>query len=90
MWAGGDALMMALGLGVTLAMIARPGSTMIIGARLEAVRRHTLAERLALVGGAGSFSEGADVDEDEGALTAYNQMLARMNGGGSTPPERGR
>ncbi len=80
MWVGGDGLMMLFGLGVTIAMIAHPGSDMIVGQRLEAVRRRTMAEHVARGGATAVPGEDTDVDEDDAMLDAYNQMLARMNG----------
>ncbi len=80
MWAGGDGLMMLLGVGITLAMITHAGSASVIGERLEGVRRRTLAEHVALGGGTMVIADDTDVDEDDVALEAYNQMLARMSG----------
>ena len=80
MWVGGDGLMMLFGVGVTMAMITHTSSTQVIGHRLEAIRRSTLTEHLALAGSAGTIGDDSDIDEDDAMLDAYNQMLARMNG----------
>lgn len=81
MWAAGDGLMMLIGVGVTIALIARPASTNIIGARLEGVRRATLAAQVSRgeVEPA-RFGSEVDVDDDEEMLAAYNRMLGRLNG----------
>lgn len=79
MWVGGDGLMMLFGIGVTIAMISHPRSTLVIGQRLEAIRRRTLARHVALAGGTVTVEDDIDVDEDDTMLVAYNQMLARMN-----------
>lgn len=84
MWVGGDGLMMLFGVAVTIAMITHPRSPMVIGQRLEQIRRRTLAEHVALGGRTVTIPEEVDVDEDEAILEAYNQMLARMSG--SQPP----
>jgi cytochrome c oxidase assembly factor CtaG len=85
MWVGGDGLMMVIGVGLTIALIAHPGSRDIIGARLEGVRRRTLVEQI----GRGETStstpdDEVDVDEDDEMLAAYNRMLGRL----SQPPTR--
>ena len=86
MWVGGDGLMMLFGVGVTIAMITHTGSESVIGLRLEAVRRRTLADRVAMTGAAASVPDDADIDDDDAMLNAYNQMLARMNGEPAQPP----
>ncbi len=79
MWVGGDGLMMLFGIGVTVATITHTGSDLVIGSRLESIRRSTLAQRIIMAGGTAPFADDADVDDDEAALNAYNEMLARMN-----------
>ena len=86
MWVGGDGLMMLFGVGVTIAMITHTGSESVIGLRLEAVRRRTLADRVAMTGSATAVPDDADIDDDDAMLDAYNQMLARMNGEPAQPP----
>jgi putative copper resistance protein D len=46
MWAGGDGLMMLIGLGVVLAMITDRSQDAVLGKRLEGVRRATLTSQL--------------------------------------------
>ncbi len=89
MWVGGDGMMMLFGVAVGIAMITHPASNMLVGQRLESIRRRTLAQQIAMGGGPSAFEEDTDVDEDDAMLAAYNQMLDRMHGGGSasTPPE---
>jgi putative membrane protein len=86
MWAGGDGLMMLFGLGLTVAMIARPTSPNLLGERLESVRRSTLAAQVSRGAGgdATSFDDGADVDGDDDMLAAYNRMLDRLNQPGTS------
>jgi putative copper resistance protein D len=80
MWAGGDGLMMTIGVGLTVAVIARPRSTNLLGQRLESVRRTTLAAQVSRgTGDATSFDAGTDVDDDDAMLAAYNRMLGRLN-----------
>ena len=86
MWAGGDGLMMLIGVGLTVALIARPSSTNIVGARLEAVRRGQLVEQLSRGGGNNPvIDDTTDVDQDDAVLDAYNRMLARLKDPGSDP-----
>ena len=85
MWVGGDGLMMVIGVGLTIALIANPGSRDIIGARLEGVRRRTLVEQMGRGETSGSTpGDEVDVDEDDEMLAAYNRMLGRL----SQPPTR--
>jgi putative copper resistance protein D len=86
MWAGGDGLMMTIGVGLTVAVIARPRSTNLLGQRLESVRRTTLAAQVSRgTGDATSFDAGTDVDDDDAMLAAYNRMLGRLNEPGPQP-----
>lgn len=87
MWAGGDGLMMLFAVGVTLAMISHPESELVIGRRLESIRRSTLTHRVELGGGRVPTTKDTDVDHDDGLLDAYNQMLARLNSHPDAPPE---
>jgi putative copper resistance protein D len=86
MWAGGDGLMMLFGVAVGIAMITHPGSKLLVGARLESIRRRTLAQQIAMGGGALAIADDDDVDEDDAVLAAYNQMLGRMNDPPAAPP----
>ena len=71
MWAAGDGLMMALAVGVMLAVVtSAERRTKMTGAWLDSARRNTLAAH------AGT-AEDLDPDSDA-ALDAYNQMLRRM------------
>jgi putative copper resistance protein D len=86
MWAGGDGLMMLIGIGLTVALIARPSSTNIVGARLEAVRRGQLVDQMSRGGGDDpAIDDSTDVDEDDAVLAAYNRMLARLEDPKSGP-----
>jgi putative copper resistance protein D len=79
MWAGGDGLMMLMGIGVVIAMIAHPGPA-VLGRRLEEVRRQTLVDHVSRGDTeATALDENADVEEDEAVLAAYNRMLGRLS-----------
>jgi len=82
MWAFGDGLMMLLIVGVVLAYITHSATNATAGGWLEGVRRSTLADHLDATGERTRL-EGADLDEDEAALAAYNRMLGRLNDGSS-------
>lgn len=89
MWALGDGLMMTFAVGLVVALLARPGRTDLLGGWLEGVRRSTMQAHVATgrpaasPGGPGGAVIGpdTDLDEDDAALAAYNEMLARMNRG---------
>jgi putative copper resistance protein D len=78
MWAGGDGLMMVIGL-FTIAdiLISRERGTL-LGSWLEGTRHAVIAEQLRAAGE--DYDADADIDDDDAALAAYNQMLARLNG----------
>lgn len=79
MWAGGDGLMMFLGVGVTIAIISRPTSTNLLGQRLESIRRAQLSAAVTRGDDAATpFDDSANVDDDDAVLDAYNRMLRRM------------
>jgi putative copper resistance protein D len=79
MWAAGDGLMMLIGIGVVIMMIADPQRKRVLGHWLESARSNTLDEHLVNSGGAVRADSGADVDDDESTLDAYNAMLARLS-----------
>ncbi len=82
MWAFGDGLMMVLIVGVVLAYITHAAANATAGSWLEDVRRSTLADHLDATGQHADL-DGADLDEDDAALTAYNAMLSRLSQGSS-------
>lgn len=79
MWAAGDGLMMLLGLGIIVAAL-RQGGRNLLGTRLEAVRTATFAAHLEAAGIDPDASGSDRLDDDQAALDAYNQMLARLSG----------
>lgn len=87
MWAVGDGIMMFIGVGLIIALIAQPASRNLVGSRLEGVRRRHLVDQVSR--GDARFEDGgpdSDVDEDDAMLDAYNRMLGRLQdppGGGS-------
>ena len=91
MWAGGDGLMMLMGIGIVAAMMLPGGRVNVLGGWLEGVRSQTMAAHVAQVDASGddaldgpdrerSFAAGADVDDDDEVLDAYNRMLGRLGG----------
>ncbi len=88
MWAAGDALMMAIALGLMISVVTSPTRReKMTGAWLESARRSTLITRVRDSGAdapATSAEQELDTDGEE-ALDAYNQMLARLRGGGHQP-----
>jgi putative copper resistance protein D len=84
MWAGGDGLMMLMGIGIVIAMLVDPARDAMLGPRLENVRRRTLAGNVARAdASAPGFADDVDVDEDDAVLDAYNRMLGRLGGDSS-------
>ena len=84
MWAGGDGLMMLMGIGIVIAMLVDPARDAMLGSRLENVRRRTLAGNVARAdASAPGFADDVDVDEDDAVLDAYNRMLGRLGGDSS-------
>lgn len=78
MWAVGDGLMMFFAVGLTIALIADPDRDAAFGPWLENVRRQNLRDQ---VGDAGAtMTDDTDLDNDEDALRAYNEMLGRLGG----------
>jgi putative membrane protein len=80
MWAGGDGLMMLIGIGVTIALITDPSQESVLGKRLEGVRRATLTGHVSRGDTAPTpFDESLSVDDDDAMLDAYNRMLGRLD-----------
>jgi cytochrome c oxidase assembly factor CtaG len=81
MWAAGDGLMMAIGIGLWVSVLSSPSRReRVVGTWLEGVRRATLVEHVEQSGAEPLSREDADLidaDSDE-ALDAYNRMLARL------------
>jgi putative copper resistance protein D len=86
MWAGGDGLMMAIGVALMITVVTSPTrQRRMTGGWLEDVRRAAMAGQIAQSGASGADTEapGAtpadtlDPDSDE-AWEAYNRMLARL------------
>jgi hypothetical protein len=66
--------------GVVLAYITHSSTNATAGGWLEGVRRSTLADNLQATGEHADL-DGADLDDDENALAAYNRMLGRLHDG---------
>ncbi len=80
MWAGGDGLMMFLAVGLVIALLASSERSDILGSYVEGVRRETLRANLGKADDDPMpLGESGDLDDDDAALAAYNQMLGRMN-----------
>ncbi|MGI9155616.1 MAG: cytochrome c oxidase assembly protein [Marmoricola sp.] len=78
MWAVGDGLMMFFAVGLVIALIADPDRDAAFGPWLENVRRQNLRDQ---VGDGGTLlTDDTDLDNDEEALRAYNEMLGRLGG----------
>jgi putative copper resistance protein D len=77
MWAGGDGLMMALAVGVVVALLTRQQDKF-LGTWLESARTGTMVGHVERSGGQVSFEEGATIDDDDVALDAYNEMLRKL------------
>jgi cytochrome c oxidase assembly factor CtaG len=88
MWIGGAAIMFVV-IMVTFFQWTRETRPSVSMGWLESARRSSMADRFAQAaqpGNASAEAEGAParnivVDEDEDQLTAYNEYLARINGG---------
>jgi putative copper resistance protein D len=80
MWAGGDGLMMLLAVGVIIALLSRQRDSF-LGTWLESARTGTMVGHVERSGGQLALEEGANVDDDDAALTAYNDMLRRLGTG---------
>lgn len=74
MWVIGDLLMAVLAVIVITRWVNTPGGMRDLGPWLESARRSALGQPDREVGG-------ADIDDDEEALRAYNAMLARLKRG---------
>jgi putative membrane protein len=78
MWVGGDGLMLVMMIVIAVRWMAdRRPEAATAGRWLESARRSALSERVRSER-AGDIGTSADVDSDEAALAAYNQMLARL------------
>lgn len=83
MWAGGDGLMMVIGLGTVAAIMRGRDRGALLGSWLENIRKTVMAEQLRSAGeqfDAPALDDSEDVDEDQAVLDAYNRMLSRLNG----------
>ena len=76
MWAFGDGLMTAFAFAFVIVLVADPHRDRGAGSWLESVRRQTMADQV----GEDAITDGADVDNDDEALAAYNRMLGRLGG----------
>ncbi|MCW2786484.1 MAG: cytochrome c oxidase assembly protein [Marmoricola sp.] len=83
MWAVGDGLMMLVGVAVVIAMISDPQRGRVLGPWLESARRSAMADHLVQSGGSEQIGAGADVDDDDAVLDAYNAMLGRLSDPGA-------
>jgi putative copper resistance protein D len=88
MWAFGDGLMMLFIVAVMLVYITHASTNATAGSWLEGVRRRTLASNLDAAGERADL-EGADLDDSDAALAAYNRMLARLNDRSADRPPAG-
>ena len=83
MWAAGDGLMMLLAVGLVLGLLTR-GRDRFLGDWLEGVRTSTFVAHAERSGVELDRPEGP-LDEDDEALAAYNEMLARLRSGHQEP-----
>lgn len=79
MWFYGDMLMMCCILGVAGVWLTHRANNATAGAWLEGIRRSTMAGQAALAGSGSAIDESTDLDDDDAALEAYNQMLQNLN-----------
>ncbi len=79
MWFYGDMLMMCFILGVSAVWLSHRTDNATAGAWLEGVRRSTLSSHAAIGGDSGAIDRSADLDDDDAALAAYNEMLRSLN-----------
>jgi len=79
MWAAGDGLMMLLAVGLVISLLTR-GRERFLGDWLEGVRTSTFVTHAERSGVELDRPEGR-LDEDDAALAAYNEMLARLRSG---------
>lgn len=80
MWAAGDGLMMCLAVGLVVSLLAGATRDRFLGDWLEGVRTSTLMTHVEHSGVQMTRPTGR-IDDDEAALAAYNEMLARMRAG---------
>jgi putative copper resistance protein D len=83
MWIGGDAVMAALILVLTIGLIRSRDTRPILGTWIEGARAHTMHEHLTGRGVATPIRQRATVDDDD-HLTAYNAYLAALHDREST------
>jgi cytochrome c oxidase assembly factor CtaG len=84
MWAAGDGLMMCLAIGLVVSLIAGGARDRFLGDWLEGVRTSTFVTHAERSGVELSRPEGR-LDDDDDALAAYNEMLARLQSGHDGP-----
>ena len=85
MWAAGDGLMMCMAVGVVVTLLAGATRDRFLGDWLEGVRTSTFMAHAEQSGVQVTRPTGR-IDEDEAALAAYNEMLARLRAGHEKPP----
>lgn len=83
MWIGGDAVMAALILILTIGLVRGRDASPILGTWIEGARAHTMHEHLAGRGVAAPAGRRATVDDDD-HLAAYNAYLAALKDREST------
>jgi cytochrome c oxidase assembly factor CtaG len=84
MWAAGDGLMMCLSIGLVVSLLAGATRDRLLGDWLEGVRTSTFVSHVERSGVELDRPEGR-LDDDDDALAAYNEMLARMRSGHDDP-----
>jgi putative copper resistance protein D len=77
MWAGGDGLMMALSVGVVVALLTRQQDSF-LGTWLESARTSTMVGHVERSGGQVSVEDGDTIDDGDAAFDAYNEMLRKL------------
>jgi putative membrane protein len=80
MWAAGDGLMMCMAVGVVVTLLSGGRRDRFLGDWLEGVRTSTFVTHVERTGVELNRPE-RSLDEDDDALTAYNEMLARLRSG---------
>ena len=78
MWSVGDGLMMLLCVGIVVSLVSGQTRDRVLGPWLESVRTTTFTEHVERAGGHVDGERGTTIDDDEDALTAYNDMLQRL------------
>jgi putative membrane protein len=84
MWAVGDGLMMCMAVGLVTSLLTGATRDRFLGDWLEGVRTSTLVDHVGRSGVELNRPKGP-LDEDDDALAAYNEMLARMRSGHEPP-----